>query len=393
MPPAADKHAKTEKPTPRRRKEARQNGQVPRSPDVGSWAAALIGSFILPVFFASAKGRILGVTSQVVDVMGNASINGAVRTLSAGLRAVLFTAVPLAAGFALLAIVASIAQTGRTFSLKAAQPKFNRLNPGAGFKRLFSPQSGFQLARQVLKLGALSAIGYSAMGGLMHEVINKQPVSLLPLLSAAAANIFSFIRLVSLLGLLIGLADYGVQRRRINQSMKMTKEEVKQEHRNQEGDPHLKGHLRKRMYQIARSQAIRDVRHADVVVTNPTHYAVALAYDAGRSMAPRVVAKGSDLLAARIREEAATFAVPIVEDPPLARYLYAVCDLEAPIPNEIYVAVARILAFVYSLPPTVRSAMVHRPVHSVVPAEPAAMRHLSEEQRQRIATVLAGGTT
>ncbi|MDA8295478.1 MAG: EscU/YscU/HrcU family type III secretion system export apparatus switch protein [Actinomycetota bacterium] len=390
MPPAADKHAKTEKPTPKRKKEARQNGQVPRSPDVSSWAAALVGSFILPLFFASAKGRILGVTSQALDVMGNPSVNGAVRTLSAGLRAVLYTAAPLAGGFTLLAIVANIAQTGRTFSFKAAQPKFNRLSPGAGFKRLFSPQSGLQLARQVLKLGALSGIGYEAMRGLMHEVINKQPVSLLPLLSATAASIFSFIRIVSLLGLLIGLADYGVQRHRINQSMKMTKEEVKQEHRNQEGDPHMKAHLRKRMYQIARSKAIRNVRQADVVVTNPTHYAVALAYDAGRSMAPRVVAKGSDRLAARIREEAATFAVPIVEDPPLARYLYAVCDLDAPIPNEIYVAVARILAFVYSLPPTVRSAMVHRPAHSTVPAEPEAMASLSEEQRRKMAAVLAG---
>lgn len=390
MPPAADKHAKTEKPTPKRKKEARQNGQVPRSPDVSSWAAALIGSFVLPLFFSSAKGRILAVTSQAVDVMGNPSASGALRTLSAGLRAVLLTAGPLAGGFALLAIVANIAQTGRTFSFKAAQPKFNHLSPIAGFKRLFSPQSGLQLARQVLKLGALTGIGYEAMSGLMHEVINAQPVSLLPLLSVTASSLFSFIRIVSLLGLIIGLADYGVQRHRINQSMKMTKEEVKQEHRNQEGDPYMKGHLRKRMYQIARSKAIRNVRQADVVVTNPTHYAVALAYDAGRSMAPRVVAKGSDRLAARIREEAATFAVPIVEDPPLARYLYAVCDLDAPIPNEIYVAVARILAFVYSLPPTVRAAMVHRPVHSVVPAQPEAMAKLSEEQRQKVAAVLAG---
>lgn len=387
---APDKHSRTEKPTPKRRKEARGRGQVARSPDVSGWAAVAVASFLAPWYFHGAEGRIVGVLAQASQVGRHPSPQGALVVLEAGLRVVLLTVGPLGAIFALLAVVASLAQTGRSFSFKAARPKLSRISPKAGIQRLFSSQNGVQLLKQIVKLALLVGVGYQAVNGLVHELLGTRPVSLLPLLAATASGILSFVRILSLLGLLIGLADFGFQRHKMQQSLKMTKEEVKEERKSAEGDPHVKAMVRKRMYSLARSRAIAAVRTADVVLTNPTHYAVALQYDKGRANAPRLVAKGADLLAKRIREEAATSAVPVVEDPPLARYLYAICEVDEQIPAEIYLAVARILAFVYSLPAAMRGVGVHHLGGSVVPNEPAAMARLSGPQRERVTAVLAG---
>ena len=317
--PAQDKHQKTEPPTPKRRREARQRGQVARSVDVAGWAGVAVSSFLVPWFLRLVTGQVLAVLHQATDVFGHPTPQAALRVLESGLKVILVSIAPLGGILALVAIVANVAQTGRVFSFKAARPKLSRISPKEGIRRLVSPQNGVQLLKQLVKLLLLVGVGYQAIAGIVHEMVDARPVSLLPILGATGANVLSFIRIVSLLGLAVGLVDFFYQRRKLNDQLKMTKQEVKDEQRSSEGDPHLKAMVRKRMYQIARTQMLAAVRTADVVVTNPTHYAVALRYDATRSAAPRVVAKGSDQLALRIREEAATSAIPVVEDPPLAR--------------------------------------------------------------------------
>ena len=386
----ADKHQRTEPPTPKRKREAREKGQVARSMDVSGWAGAAIGSFVLPWFLHLVTGHVVGVLAQAAQVGRHPSPQGALVVLQAGLKVVLVTVAPLGAVLAVVAIVANVAQTGRVFSLKAARPKLSRISPKQGIQNLFSPQNGMALVKQVVTLILLFGVAYQAIDRIIHQMVGTRPVSLLPLLDAAAASILSFVRVVSLLGLGVGIADYLYQRHKLLQRLKMTKHEVKEESKAAEGDPHVKGMIRKRMYQIARSQLLANVRRADVVVTNPTHYAVALQYEAGRSAAPRVVAKGADLLAKRIRDEAASCEIPVVEDPPLARYLYAVCDVDEAIPAEIFVAVARLLAFVYSLPAALRGVGVHHLGASSVPAEPAALAGLTEAQQARARAVLAG---
>ncbi len=388
---AEDKHSKTEPATPKRKKEARDRGQVARSPDVSGWASVLVGTFLLPWMFSDAEKRVLGVVSQGVNVMSHPSPQGAFAVLSGGLRAVAYVIVPVGAIFAVLAVVANVAQVGRSFSLKAARPQLARISPKNGFKRLFGTQTLVQLAKQTIKLAVLGFVGYGAIHGLYAQVTGGRPVGLGPILGATASSIVGFVRMVALVSVVVGLGEYAYQKKHLATSIKMTKHEVKDESRSQEGDPVMKGELRKKMYLIARSTALAAVRGADVVVTNPTHYAVALQYQPGGGGAPKVVAKGADSLARAIRERAIESEVPVVEDPPLARYLYAVCDVDQQIPGEIYVAVAKLLAFVYALPAMTRTAVVHRNLSSQLPEVDSILEGLPAAKRIRAGAVLAGG--
>lgn len=389
MPAGADKHQKTEKPTAKRKKQARDDGQLARSPDIYTWVALVAATFVLPSWFTGTEKRVLGLMAQASGVARAPTTAGALSVFQAGLRVVLLSTLPLAAVYVVLVIVTNLAQVGRALSLKKLRPKFSRLNPKGGLKQIFSAQSGVSLLKQTIKLTLLIGVAYSLMNGLVHTLVGSRPVTLVPLVAAGAGRILSFVRTLSFLGLVVGIADYGYQRKKLSTSLKMTKEEVKDEAKAAEGDPTTKAMVKKRMYQIARGALPRAVRSADVVVTNPTHYAVALQYDAERG-APRVLAKGADHVAARIRAEAATWSVPLVEDPPLARYLYAVCEVDQQIPPEIYLAVAKILAFVYALPEMVRTAGAHHPAPSIVPSEPSAMATMTPAQRQRVAAVLSG---
>ena len=385
-----DKHAKTEPATPKRRKEARDRGQVARSPDVSGWACVLTGAFLLPWLFSSAEHRVLGVTAQATQVISDPTTAGALSVLTTGLRDVVLVIVPIGAIFAVLALVTNVAQVGRSFSLKAARPRASRVSPKTGFKRLFGPQTLVQLAKQTLKLLVLAGSGYEVLHGLVRAVTGTSPVGLAPLLAAASASILGFVKVIALIGIVIGIADFAFQKKKLTSSLKMTKHEVKEESKASEGDPTMKGQLRRRQYAIARSRLKAAVRGADVVIANPTHFAVALQYLPGSGGAPRVVAKGADTLATLIRERAVEAEVPIVEDAPLARYLYAVCEIDQQIPGEIYVAVAKLLAFVYSLPSTTRALRVHRGTPTQLPEVLAAVEALPPAQRLRAKAVLAG---
>ena len=360
---------RTEKPTKKRKSTARKKGQVAVSREVSSWVVALAATLLLPVLFRSAQTRITALFGSALTVMRTPTPAGALGVLEKGLADVLAIVLPIAGGFAVIGLLVDVAQTGGLFSLKAAAPKFDRINPIAGVKRLFSVQSLWQLLKQTLKIAALVVVAYKVVGGLGRTLVGAQPVDMAPVVTYAGSTILGLMRDVAVIGLLLALVDYGIQRRRFTKSLMMTKQEVKEEHRQSEGDPLVKRELRRKQWRFSRARMIAAVAGADVVITNPTHFAVALRYDSGRGHAPQVVAKGADEVALRIREEALRHQVPVVEDKPLAQALFAACELDDFIPKDLYVAVARVLAFVLTLPVVVRNAgTVHRRLTSALVA-------------------------
>jgi flagellar biosynthesis protein FlhB len=355
------KDDKTEKPTPKRRKELRKKGQVAKSQDVSAWLVMLVATFLLPTIFRAADKRLMSLMGQVGNVIASPSPAGAMGVLQQGLLDFIEIALPVAAVFAIVGVVANVAQTGLYFSPAAAKPKWKKINPISGVKNLFSIQSVWQLGKQLVKLLVLVVIAYAIVSHLAHSIVGSQPVDMAPLIDYAGSRILGMARDVSAVALLLGIGDYAWQRHHLEQTMKMSKQDIKDERRQAEGDPLVKGKIKGKMRQMSRARMIAAVAGADVVIVNPTHYAVALRYDPSRSQAPVVVANGSDELALRIKEEASDKKVPVVEDPPLARAVYAACELEQAIPPELFLAVARLLAFVFTLSPIVRAAgIVHR---------------------------------
>ncbi len=356
----ADRRDKTEKPTAKRKKDARKKGQVAKSAEVGGWLSLLIATSAMPAVFGAAERRMLGLESQAAVVMAKPSVPGALGLLGAGLGDAMVIALPIAAVMALLGVGATIAQVGFVLSGKGVTPQFSKLNPVNGIKRLFSSRGLWELVKSLVKLTVITLFAVTDILGLWHAVVGAGPVAMGPIIAYAGSTLLGFVRTLAAVGLIFGLVDYAFQRRRMAKDLMMTKHEVKEEGRQQEGDPRVKGAIRRRQRSMSRLRMLAEVAHADVVVTNPTHYAVALRYDRATSAAPKVVAKGADEVAARIRAAAAEHGVPVVEDPPLARAVFGACDVEDEIPEALYMAVARLLAFVYALPPALRDA---RPVH------------------------------
>ena len=358
--PSADRHSKTEKPTPKRKKDARKEGQVAKSPEIGGWLSLLVITMILPAAFGYAESRIMATQALVTQVMAHPTIPGALGVLSRGLENAILIILPFAGLIAVIGAVASVAQVGLAFSAKGITPNFSKLNPVNGLKRLFSVRGLWELGKTLIKMGVICFLATRDIIGMWHTLLGAQPVAMQPLIDYAGSALLGFVRTLAVVGLLLGVADFAFQRRKLNADLKMTKQQVKDEFREREGDPRFKGQIRRRQRAMSRLRMMAEVGRSDMVITNPTHYAVALRYDRTRSAAPRVVAKGSDEVAARIREAATRHGVPILEDPPLARAIYGACELEEEIPEALYMAVARLLAFVYSLSPALRDS---RPIH------------------------------
>jgi flagellar biosynthetic protein FlhB len=343
----------TEKPTPKRKREARERGQVARSQDIGGSAIFLAIVIALHVGFLAA----VDASAQAFQVaLGHA---GARDEITIGSVGGLFAAsvkpyLPLLgmafASALVLAVVANVLQFGLLFSPQLVAPKLSKLNPLAGFKRIFfSPQTLVQLAKQLLKLAIVVLICWFGVKDnltMLYALAHASPHDIMVTIEGI---VFGIGVKVAILLLLLGIADYVWEKRRLEQSLKMTKTEVKDEHRQSEGNPEAKGALRQRQRAMARKRMMAAVPKATVVVTNPTHFAVALEWDDLKMDAPVLTAKGADLIAKRIRELAEEHNVPILENPPLARTLYAKVELDSPVPPDLYSAVAQVIAFVYKL--------------------------------------------
>lgn len=387
---AEDKSQRTEKPTPKRKREARRDGKTARSHELSLWVLVLVASFLTPWLFGNAEKNVLAVTSSAMHVAGNPTTQGAQAVLDQALKAVLTVVLPIGGVMSAVAIFVNVLQVGRAFSLKAISPQFSRISPKAGLRRVFSPGGALQLAEQLAKLSLLSLIAYATLSSVVRSVALSRPIGLSPIANLVASSALTYTREIAMFGVVVGVIDFAYHRHKLNENLKMTRQEVKDEARAAEGDPKVKGEIRKRSYQIARSRMMASVRTADLVVTNPTHFAVAMTYERGSGAAPTVVAKGAGEFALRLREEAMSNGVPCVEDPPLARWMYSFCEIERPIPAEIYHAVAKVLAFVYSLPPLLRSSRLLPVAPSQVPVDPGeeagvafARRYRAEQARQQ----------
>jgi flagellar biosynthetic protein FlhB len=245
-------------------------------------------------------------------------------------------------------VVGNLAQVGFVASLHGIKPKVERINPFKGIKRLFSPQSAWEAGKVLIKTSVLAFVAWGPLSEITATLVGAGRLPFAETVAVVAVTGLDLVRNTALAGLVLAAVDYGLQRRRVTKQLKMTKQEVKDEHRQSEGDPSLKGQIRQRQLEMSRNRMMAEVATASAVVVNPTHVAVAIRYDPTTG-APRVVAKGKGLVAARIRAEAERHGVPLVRDVALARTLVKVCDLGAEIPVELYEAVARILAFVFAL--------------------------------------------
>jgi len=345
---------KTEAPTPRRREEGRRQGQVARTPEIGVGLALVAVAFSLRALapVVSDVGLRLGredwqMALGRVGVTGVLGPNTTVELFGPFLRDGLLLLLPILLPAMLAVIAAQAAQTGLLVTPALAAPRLERLNPLAGLARLFSWQGAASLLKSLLK--AL-VIGYAAYSVLRANYTDLPRMAELPAASSAglaASWLQDLFYRVGFATCLVGLADYAFQRVQLEKQLRMSRQEVRDELKQTEGDPQIKARLRQRQRQLARNRQIQEVRRADVLVVNPVHVAVALKYEAGTMRAPRVVAKGAGVVARRLREIAMEAGVPVVENPPLARALYRSVKVGREIPVELYQAVAELLAYVY----------------------------------------------
>ncbi len=343
---------KTEKATPKRLREARKRGQIAKSPEVGGAAvlmAGLAGVMVLgPKIVSGTAGAMRAAFTLIAkphEVSSGAGLHG---LLEIGVKTMESTVAPILGICVACAVVANVAQTRGRMTVGALKPDFRRLNPVTGFKNVFGKRIGFELAKVLAKVavvGGVAAISLVPQITSLGANVGTTPMALGNLLSSSAKSIIERVLIVYFL---IAIVDLIHQQRTYAKQLKMTKQEVKDEFKETQLPPEVKAALRRRQQQAARARMMAAVPTADVVVTNPTHYAVALRYD-GALPAPVVVAKGKNLVAAQIRRIATENDVPIVPDPPLARALHASVEIDRMIPAELYAAVAQVLAFVYRM--------------------------------------------
>jgi flagellar biosynthetic protein FlhB len=281
--------------------------------------------------------------AESLRATADADAERAIETLGTGLMHVLVVLVVLGAVVMVIGVASALAQGGFYLATKSIQPKFSKLNPVPGAKRIFGTQALWEGCKVLVKSAVVALICYSAIRAVMPLIGGLVPAS--TTLDVGHDRIVALLRVVAVVGLVMAGADYAFQRRKVGKQVRMTKHEVKQENKQSEGDPLIKSALRSRQLAVARSRMMSDVQTADVVLVNPTHVAVALKYDPTGG-APRVVAKGAGAVATKIRERAEQARVPLVRDVPLARALHGSCQVGQEIPLELFAAVAQVLAFV-----------------------------------------------
>jgi flagellar biosynthesis protein FlhB len=356
----ADKSERTERPTAKHRKEMREKGTVARSTELSGWASLLVVVSLFPWFGSLAANRISAFMQVTTQAMAHPSLGAAESLLTRGLETAAVAALPILLVGGGVAVAIAVGQVGLRFTPKALRFQFSHISPKAGLSRLFSAEGLWTLGKTLLKMAVLGVVGYLILHKLLHQVLGASTLPLATTLSTTASTVVSLMRFIGILALVVAGADYFFQRRTYEQNLRMTKQEIKDERRQSDGSPELRRALRRKARSLSRLRMMAAVANADVVVTNPTHYAVAIAYDRENDSAPRVVAKGADFVAASIRERARSCGVAIVENPALARSLHASCEVDDVVPPRLYGSVARLLAFVYSLTPTAR---VFRDVH------------------------------
>lgn len=348
---------KTEEPTAKKLEDARKEGQVAKSKEIGNAFGLLAMFILLKVYVGSLGGNMVGCFSGIYNQIPDAITMYGGKIPVAALLVLLHTVIlkmllmlaPVFLIGVVVAVVCDVVQVKWKPTSKPLQPKFSKLNPISGFKRIFSANALIELLKSIAKIGIICYVVYSYMKDKIAGVFLLYDMSLNQAISLVGETAIDVGIRISAVYMVIAFLDYAYQKHKFKEDMKMTKQEVKDEYKNQEGDPQVKGKQKQRMQEASRRRMMQQLPEADVVITNPTHYAVAIKYDPDKYDAPYVIAKGEDFLAQKIKEIAREHDVEIVENKPLARMLYANVDIGGLIPPELYQSVAEVLAFVYHL--------------------------------------------
>lgn len=342
---------KTEKATPKRKREAREKGQIFKSVEVNTALSMLVMFGVLAVFgrtIIENTKKLLRYffTMQVPDDFG---ISAMVSMFGDALWMFIGIIAPILIAAFVAGVVFNLVQVGFMFSAKAMMPKFDRINPISGFKRVFSKRTLIDLVKSIIKITILGVVAYNEyeghmkqFTGLMGQDVNMASASFVEMILSIAFNL-------AIAFALFAPFDYMYQRWKYNKDLMMTKQEIRDEYKLTEGNPQIKGRIAQKQRQMSRMRMVQAVKDADVVITNPTHYAVALEYKEGKSTAPIIIAKGKDFLAQKIKEKAREVNVAIVENKPLAQSLYFFCEVGDEVPEDMYKAVAEVLAYVYRM--------------------------------------------
>lgn len=345
---------KTEDATPKKLKEAREDGKIARSQDL-IIAFSLLGLFLILKITVGYLGTgFLDTFKESYELLSTLladefNFNIAATLVLFGLKEVLILGLPLYLTGFLTSFIATIYQVKWKVSLKPLQPKFANLNPISGFKKIFSKDKLFELIKSIVKIGIISYVIYDALKDQWGMLINLYEISLWDAVQLVGTIVIDLGLKISELFMIIAVADVFYQKHKFKEDMKMSKQEVKDEYKQTEGDPQIKGRIRQKMREVSQRRMMQAMPEADVVITNPTHLAVAIKYDRESQSAPVVIAKGADYLAQKIKEAAREYDVEIVENKPLARMLYYNVDIDSEIPPELYQMVAEVLAYVYNL--------------------------------------------
>jgi flagellar biosynthetic protein FlhB len=342
---------RTEPGTPKRREEAREKGRVAKSRDVSS-VAILFAALIY--FYFNVTGvveKLMSVIASIFRSVGQTTISlDNISSLLTGLMFKVFSLMmPFLAVIFVVSILANVGQVGFLLSASSIEPEFSKIDPLKGLKRLFSLNSFVELIKNIFKMLIIGIVAY--------VVVKNEVVGFLLLADQTAPSLLIYIGKVTFKILLttgwvllaLALFDYAYQRWEFEKGLKMTKQEIKDESKNTEGNPLIKGRIKRLQREMARKRMMAAVPKADVVITNPTHLAIAIKYDQNKEIAPRVIAKGAGFIAVKIREIAMKNAVPLVENKPLAQVLYKVVDVSELIPENLYRSVAEVLAYVYKM--------------------------------------------
>lgn len=342
---------RTEKATPRKREKAREEGKVVRSIELNSAVILCLGMITLYFIGPLLVGQLQRVMVFLFNEAPHMAVNGdTIKEIFASTIMRFFAIMgPFLVILAIIAYGVNVLQVGMMFTGKPLEPKFDKLNLANGIKRLLSTRSLFELGRDTLKLILIAAVGYLSIKSQVHETFYLSDNSV-----AAFAGFMGKMALktslqIGAVMLFLALLDYGFQRYDFEKSIRMSKQEIKDELKDTEGLPQTKARIRHIQSEMSRKRMMREIPKADVIVTNPTQIAVALKYDQAKMDAPYVVAKGARLIAEKIKEIGREAGIPIVENKPLARALFSMCEIGSVIPADLYRAVAEVLAYVYRL--------------------------------------------
>ena len=340
---------KSEKATPKKRRDQRKEGNVLQSKEIVT-AVSVLGIFsAMRLLLGFISETILAYYTQTFEELGSTEVT--VDTIMSifvdVFTVVMVTVMPVCLIAMALGIIPTIAQTKGLFTMKALKPKFSRLNPFSGIKKLFSLQSIVNILKGLIEVIIIAVVIYNEISSRLPKFIALTNAGVIQGITYAALTIYDMVMLICIMLGFVAAADFLFQWWQFEKKLKMSKQEVKEEFKQMEGDPQIKSKIKQRQQQMAAQRMMHDVPTADVVVRNPTHYAVALKYDQDKNNAPQVVAKGKDYLAQRIVAIAEENDVMTIEDPPLARSLYSMVDVGREIPAELYNAVAEVLTVVY----------------------------------------------